>query len=280
MRSVLLATALLAALAAPAAAQGGPNAREAYVERRGLIEIDAQCRVLQPTIRDALAVSTAQARGSLLRAGWTSAQVLDLENAVVGAARQRPCNDNRTAASIRTVSATVAQWVNAGTMEFPGWERTWVAQRTSEGWRLSQRIDAPLAATFGVRQHNGAQHLTFALPLARSGNAPASARLVMRDPQRSRHEVSLNQRVATGLEAGAPPPGATIVAPSTRTIERIDGARNLIVFSFPDSAFATLTALDPRESVEIELQSGRTTHRLLVEVGDIEAARAFLTIRR
>jgi hypothetical protein len=36
--------------------------------------------------------------------------------------------------------------------------------------------------------------------------------------------------------------------------------------------------LDPRESVELRV-SGRTTQRLFVEVGDVGAARAFLTIR-
>lgn len=280
MRPVLLAAALLASLAAPAAAQGGPNAREAYVERRGLIEIDAQCRLLQPTIRDALAVSTAQARGALLRAGWTNAQMHELEDTVVSAARRRACDDGRTAASIHTVSAIVAPWVNAGMMEFPGWERAWIARRTSEGWRLSQRIDAPAPAVFGVRQSEGAQHLTLAVPIARGGAAPASARLIMRDPERPRAEISLNQRVAIGLEAGAPPPSATLVAPSTRSIEHVEGGGSQAVFVFPDSAFATLTSLDPRESVEIELQTGRATQRLLIEVGDIDAARAFLTIRR
>lgn len=280
MRSVLLATLLTAALAGAAAAQGAPNAREAYVERRALIEIDAQCRLLQPTIRDALSVSTAQARGALLRAGWTNAQVRELESAVVGAARGRACNDSRTAASISTMSSTVAQWVNAGSMEFPGWERIWIARRVSEGWRLSQTIDGPTPAIFGVRQVGDAQRLTLAIPHTPGTTAPAIARLILRDPTQPRSEISLNQRVATGLEAGAPTPGATLIAPSTRTIERLAQGRSQVVFTFPDSAFATLTELDPRETVVLELQTGRATQRLLVEVGDVDAARAFLTIRR
>lgn len=279
MRSFLI-TAALTALAVPAAAQSGPNAREAYVERRGLIETDAQCRLLQPSIRDALNVSAAQARGALLRAGWSNAQMRELESAVVTAARGRACNDRRTAESVSSVSRSVAQWVNAGTMEFPGWERRWIARRISEGWRLSQAIDTPTPAIFGVRQTGEAQRLTLAVPMARGAVAPASARLIMRDRARPRAEVSLNQRIANGLEAGAPPPGATLVIPSTRAIERLDGARSQAVFTFPDSAFRDLLALDPRESVVIEVQTGRATQRLLVEVGDIDAARAFLTIRR
>ena len=51
------------------------------------------------------------------------------------------------------------------------------------------------------------------------------------------------------------------------------------VFTFPDAAFQAMLALDPREAVVIELTGARTTQRLLVEVGDITAARAFLTLR-
>ncbi|MBC7769651.1 MAG: hypothetical protein H7124_12795 [Phycisphaerales bacterium] len=280
MRSYLLTAALMAALAAPAVAQTGPNAREAYVERRGLIEADAQCRLLQPSIRDALLISTAQSRGSLLRAGWSNAQMRNLENAVVSAARQRACNDPRTAASVASVSRIVAQWVNAGTMEFAGWERIWTARRVSEGWRLSQSIDAPLAATFGVRQSGDTQRLTLVVPIARGGVGPASARLVMRNPARARSEVSLNQRIASGLSAGAPPPGASLMTPSTRSIERLDGGRSQAVFTFPDTAFRDLLALDPRETVELHVETGRASQTLLVEVGDIGAARAFLTVRR
>jgi hypothetical protein len=40
-----------------------------------------------------------------------------------------------------------------------------------------------------------------------------------------------------------------------------------------------MLALDPRESVVIELSRARTTERLYVEVGDVGAARAFLTLR-
>jgi len=280
MRALLLTVALSAILVAPAAAQSGPNAREAYVERRGLIEADAQCRLLQPSIRDALEISAAQARGALLRAGWSNAQMRDLENAVVTAARARACNDQRTADSVSSVSRIVAQWVNAGTMEFPGWDRLWIARRVSEGWRLSQAIETPAPAIFGVRQTGDAQHLTLAVAVARGATAPSSARLIVRDRARPRAEISLNQRIANGLEAGAPPPGAALVIPSTRTIERLDGGRSQAVFTFPDTAFRDLIALDPRESVVIELQTGRATQRLLIEVGDIDAARAFLTIRR
>jgi hypothetical protein len=52
------------------------------------------------------------------------------------------------------------------------------------------------------------------------------------------------------------------------------------VFTFPDVVFRDLLALDPRETVEITVETTRGPQRLLVEVGDIAAARAFLIIRR
>jgi hypothetical protein len=280
MRVLLLAAALTGVLTTAASAQQGLNAREAYVERRGLIEADARCRLFSPSIRDALQISTAQSRGALLREGWTNARLRELDSAVIAAVRARACNDQRTREAAARASRSVAQWVNTGTMEFSGWQRVWVARRGAEGWRLRQPIDAPLAADFGVLQRGEAQRLTLVVPVARGSAAPTSARLVMRNPARARQEIALPQRVAYGLEAGAPPATNALSVPSTRMIERASGGGSQAVFTFPDTAFRDLLTLDPRESIEIHVQQGRATHRLFVEVGDIAAARAFLTVSR
>lgn len=279
MRLLILALVLVTTSAA--AASEAVNARAAYVERRGLLEADAQCRLFTPDIRSALAIGAAQARGALLRSGWTSANVRELETAAVSAARGRACTDHRTAAAAEDARRAFASWVNAGTMEFPGWERTWRARRAADadGWRLTQAIDAPVAATFGVRQEDDIQRLTLAVHVVRRATPPASAHLIIRDAARARvREIALTQRVAQGLEGGLPPPDAAATIASMLSLERIDG-RQHAVFTFPDTAFRDLVALDPRESVEIRLTTGRTTQRLLVEVGDIAAARAFLTLR-
>lgn len=282
MRLVFLALALAATIGA-AVAQEAPNARAAYVERRGLLEADTQCRLFRSDIRAALEVGAMQARGSLLRAGWSNTQVRTLELAATSAARARACTDARTIASADTARRSFATWANAGTMEFPGWERTWIARRTataSPAWRLSQAIEAPIPAVFGVRQREARQSLTLVVTVARGQTAPASASLVLRDRQRApMREIALTQRISYGLAAGAPTPNNALTVPSTRTIERIEGGRSQAVFTFPDTAFRDFVALDPRESVELRVNDGRTTQRLYVEVGDIAAARAFLTIR-
>ncbi|MGQ0533160.1 MAG: hypothetical protein ACT4OF_10800 [Caulobacteraceae bacterium] len=280
MRSLILAL-LLGTTSAAAAATEAIDARAAYVERRGLLEADAQCRLFTQDIRSALTVGVAQARGALLRAGWTSANLRELESAAVTAARSRVCNDQRTAAAAEDARRAFASWINASTMEFPGWERAWRARRVADanGWRLTQAIDAPVAATFGVRQRGDIQRLTLTIPVAQRETAPASAQLIIRDAARARvREIALTQRIAQGLEGGLPSPAALTTIPSVRTLERADG-RQQAIFTFPDTAFRDFVALDPRETVEIRLTNGRTVQRLLVEVGDIAAARAFLTIR-
>lgn len=281
MRLPVLAVLLLMTPLAAAAADA-PNARAAYVERRGLMEADARCQLFTPGIRTALEAGAAQARGALLRAGWSTVQVRELESAVVAAASGRACNDARTVSAASEARTAFSNWTSAATMSFPGWERTWTARRVvgSDGWRLSQPIDAPVTATFGVREREGAQRLVLVAPFAWGQRAPASAQLVMRDPSRfTLEETSLSQRVAYGLEAGAPSPGTSITIAATRSVELLQFGRSQVVFTFPDTAFRTLVGLDPRESIELRVRAGRDVQRVFVEVGDIAAARAFLTVR-
>lgn len=280
MRRHFFIAAVLALTATTASATEGVNARAAFVERRGLVEADTQCRLFRSDIRAALQVGVAQARGSLLRAGWNNAQMRQLEDATVSAARARTCADPRTTEAAANVRRVFGTWVNAGTMQFPGWERTWVASRARGGWRLSQAIETPIAATFGVRDSVVQQRLVLVVPIARGQTPPSAVRLVMRDAARARMtEISLTQRMAYGVAAGVPAPNAAAVIPSTRTIERLEGGRSQAVYTFPDTAFRDLLALDPRESVELRVENGRGSQSLYAEVGDIGAARSFLTLR-
>jgi hypothetical protein len=274
MRFAIAALLFSAAIAAPAFAQ---DARTLYVERRGLVEADAQCDLLDPGPLDALRVGTAQARGSLLRAGWSNAQLSELDAAIAASAQARACNDTRTLGAVRTARAAYTTWANAGRMEFPGWERTWLALRSpdADGWRLRQAIEAPRGAVFGVRDHDGAQALALIVSNQAGAAAPRTARLIMRPRTATLVETSLPARMAYGLAAGAPSTPTAMEIAGVRSVER-----GRVVFAFPDSAFAALLALDPRESVVIEVSDGRSRERLYVEVGDVGAARAFLTIRR
>jgi hypothetical protein len=164
-------------------------------------------------------------------------------------------------------------------MTFQGAARSWVARRYADpnGWRLRQ--DAPSEAVFGVREASGAQHLTLSLPS--SARPPGAAQLVLRDPARADTRLlDVPGRQAHGLEAGLPSAqSAQRFWASGRAVETSqDGARR-VMFVFPDSAFEAISRLDPRETIEARLGADPAAPRLLIEVGDLIAARAFLALQ-
>jgi hypothetical protein len=135
-----------------------------------------------------------------------------------------------------------------------------------------------LAATFGVRVVQGREQLMLAVA-SPSGNVAPSATLVMRNAMRSNPvDIALPQRIAYGLNAGSPAPAtATQFASVSARTERSQNGAASTVFAFPDSAFRNLLSLDPRESVEVHLAG--SSQVLLVDVGDVAVARAFLAIQ-
>jgi|CXWL01.1.fsa_nt_gi hypothetical protein len=283
MRLPLIAIALGLAMTSSAWATTPADAQSAFVERRGLLEVDARCRLLAPGVRTALQAGAQQARGALLRGGWTRARVDELERAATGAARNRACADPRNETAAVHARAGYASWARTNAMTFPGAERTWAARRYPDafGWRLLQDIGAPIGTAFGVRERDGAQRLTLTLPLTRTQQAPGSAQLILRDPARAGVDMlELRGRLTQGLAAGAPAPSASrAFFASARRVETLENGQRVAVLEFPDTAFEALLALDPRETAELRLDSGRAVQRILVEIGDVAVARAFLTLR-
>ena len=260
------------------AAHATPGAQALYVERRGLLEIDARCVLLAPATRTALEAGAAQAAGALLRDGWTRARLNQLETATAGAAAARACADPRNAEGVAAAEAGYQSWARTLAMEFPGLERGWLARRypNAAGWRLSQALERR-RGVFGVRERDGVQRLTLALPLAANDAPPAAAQMMMRDPARAGAEaLDLRGRTAFGVAAGAPAPAsASRYFANARTLGISNSGARYVVFEFPEAAFQRLLSLDPRESAEIRLDGVRA-ERILIEVGDIAAARAFL----
>ena len=78
MRRSILAAVFTFAFTATASAFTGPEAQSAFVERRGFLEVDTRCRLLAAGPRAALEAGALQARGALLRSGWTRARVDEL----------------------------------------------------------------------------------------------------------------------------------------------------------------------------------------------------------
>ena len=271
----LLAASL--ALASTAAAEA-PSARNVYVERRGLLEVDGQCHLFAPQVHAALQVTALQARGALLRGGWSLAQMDQLEAATVAAARGRSCNDPRNASAAAVARAAYNSTFRSNAMEFPGWARTWSARRiaASDGWRLRQAISAPMAGVFGVRQLNGSEELLLVLTASDAQAAPTAAAIELRNPALPAGALDLTARIAGGLNAGAPGPASAMTISGVRRIEHPGWFQTQVVYVFPSTAFRLLCALDPRESIAIDLDGPSGSQRLLVEVGDVAAAAGFL----
>lgn len=278
MREILLALLIFTPFAAQAQevrAQAAPSAQAAYAERRALLAADQSCNLFTPPMRTALQATAAQARGALLRGGWTLTRLDELDAAAVGAVRNRACSDPTTQQAAARARLGFQSWSRSHAMNFPGAARTWYARRTPDPvdhWMLKQPL--PFGAVFGVREPNGVGELALTAPL--TSNAPAGAELVLRDVARApRSQMDVPGRTAHGLAAGAPAPAtATAFRASARRIETgPDGARR-IVFVFPGAALLALCALDPREAAEIRFDGAAAT--ILVEIGDIGAARAFL----
>lgn len=283
MRPALIALAAVLSLSSAAAAAEPPSAQAAFVERRGLLELDTQCRLFTPEVRAALQVSALQARGTLLRGGWSLAQMDELESATVNAAHARACGDPRTASAAATARTAYNTTFRSNMMEFPGWQRTWSARRvaSTDGWRLRQSVPAPTSASFGVRQLNGHEQFVLVIPVADARAAPTQAQLELRNPNRAAAaSLDLASRVARGLEAGLPgPAGAMTISASARLVEHPTWFTTQIVFVFPNTAFRMMCQLDPRESVAIHLNGAVSGRLMLIEVGDVAAARGFLATR-
>jgi hypothetical protein len=260
---------LMCALAAPAAAKA-PDA--AFAERSVVLAVDRRCDVLDERLRAALAASATQARGALLRAGWSEARVDTLSSQVRAAAARWPCDDPKVAQAVADARLGFDGWAKIPSMRFPGTERAWSARRTPDPEGFLVRQDAQGAA-FGLRPEG----LALALPLSGAEAAPASARLVFRDVVRSpRSMADLPGASSAPLAQRAPSRTMSAYAIATsRKIESKKDARRAL-FAFPADAAGKLALLDPREAVLVELDGRKP---VLIEVGDFAAARMFLAAR-
>jgi hypothetical protein len=123
--------------------------------------------------------------------------------------------------------------------------------------------------------------VVLAVPDAGPG-APASASLFLRDRTRAPQPLldvpGLIRQ--TGLAGGlAPRSLETPRLANERILYRPTQQPAQVLFTFPASALSEIAALDPRESVEIEIGSAGAATRVLVEVGDLAAAQAFLAAK-
>lgn len=275
MRAFALA-ALFLACAGPAAAAG---AEVLFAERSALLAADRRCDLFSPQLRQALEASTFQARGVLLRSGWTAARADALARGAARDVSNRRCDDPVLARAAADARAGFAGWTRMMGMTFPGGERTWSARRAADpqGFYIRQDIPGPRPAVFGVRRVGDGGSLMLVLPLRPGEAVPATARLSFRDTVRAPRSIADTPgRTGHGLASlAASPATARVTHASARAVETGERGARAVVFTFPDATLYAMKGLDPREAMTLTLD-GRTPITLYVEVGDIAAAHAFL----
>lgn len=274
MRALLPAILVLLPMTASAAA---PDVM--YAERSALLGADRTCGLFDPPLRAALEAATVQARGALLRSGWTEDRADRLGRAATAEGGAKRCSDPAIAAAARNARAGFAGWARLMSMRFTGGASGWNASRIHDhdDFYLRQDVTSPRAMTFGIRQEGPRAAVGLMLPLGATEAAPAAARLYFRDRARApRSAADLPGRVSTGLAALAASRASseTLWASSRRTVQVKE--RRAAVFLFPDAAMAKIGALDPREALVLEVDTAAGLQRFYVEVGDFAAGQAFL----
>lgn len=286
-KSWFAAALCLGLLAGPGQAAAG--SLELFYERAIMSAADARCGLFDPAVGSALNVAKYQARGAALRAGTTTATLKSIEQKARIKAYAISCTSPDLATAAGRVRMAFDSYAKMLKMNYPGDIVDWKADRGSSSlalrWRLSQDLTQNGdRLVFGLAGKSGANAL-LALAHFKNGQAPFSARLVMRDdnltagpfldargaPLRS---IPLDRRFA----ANGAQVSFTAEARSTAGSDLLP--KDLTsgwAFRFPAEAARQMAALDPREAVAIDFVfPDDTTRRLYVEVGDFAAGRAFL----
>lgn len=290
--AALAAFAAIASAALPAAAQA--SALDLYYERAVMSAADQNCHLFGPELAAALASAQAQARGAALRSGAGAATVDLVAERARRRMAQTPCGSPDIAKAAGRVRAAFEGYSRLQRMNFPGDTAGWAADRavSRDGlrWNLSQTTDLGAdRLTFGLAVWRGQTGL-LAVAGLQDGVWPYAARLVLRDaaraPQPCLGLTAASTSARNLLAARMPPRSGTVSilaeAREPAQASLLPGGADLgVAFRFPASAAATLAALDPRETVAVELlfatPSGRDEVRTAyIELGDFAAGRAFL----
>ena len=276
---------LLAALPAVASAQPA----DLFYERTVMSALGDRCRLFTPEVSAALAASAAQARGAALRGGMDRRALATMEREARARAGRARCRSADVAAATARVKDAFTAYERISRMTYPGDAAEWRADRGAgrmARWRLAQ--DARLGrnhVTFGIVGREGADALVAVADLD-TRKPPYTARLVLRDDERTLGPYLDPRGRKDQLSRKLPPPGATRTflaearAPAEQSLLP-DDARGGWAFRFPAAAAGALVQLDPREAVAVEFVfPGDKVRRAYFEVGDFAAGRAFLRVAR
>jgi hypothetical protein len=281
--------ALLALAGLPAYADTS-GVERTYLERAAISAADASCDLFSEGERWALRSGLYQTEGELLRGGRSPAEIARLTAQVSAHARELGCEHPSVLQVAATIRDSYRQFAKTNWIEYPAKHGVWGASRSShDAWAVMQ-IDKASGAMFGLRRdrkaadgESGDPALRLAIAIPAKGRAPASARLFARDPEKMREPWLGSLLGLTDAVAAAPRSLSRPEWAGEFRRERDSADDPIWVWYFGPSAISRMEALDPREGVQIELTPSPLAKdsqpvRLIFEVGDIRAARAFAMI--
>ncbi len=251
---------------------------QTYAERSIMRIANQRCRLFDANVTLALSMAEAQARNATLRAGGDNARMREIADIAETKAASLACDDPVLTAEAGRVRAAFSAYARMLRMTFPGGGAAWKADRTvlasrveTGRWALTTSpVHADVDTRFGVVVIGGRLSL-FATPLD-SDASPATARLVMRDPE-------LADRPYLSGALNPPPRNVSKVYLAAERRTSPDGSEG---FRFTDAATEALAALDPREAIVVEFvytsPQGERVTRTLYEVGDFAPAYGFLRL--
>lgn len=278
------------------------DAEQAFLERTSLKAADEKCKYFTDLERSALISGQLQARGSLLRAGFSAEDIDKAAEEVRLFANRQPCGSADFMAARAHLKSAFEAFVGTMVMDYPGAISVWNASRSRwDKWRLVQNgthnafpfqfgllapvltdpddfpasFSRPLDAPLQTKPFD----LTLEIILPEGMAEPSLARILVRD------EIKAPSPWLGSIfrdEPGPPPRGLTKAYwASGRSVLTDDktGEKRLR-FTFSPDATAAIEGLDPRERFEIAITPNARSNNadliyLQVEVGDFAAGHAF-----
>ena len=276
LRSASATALALIALGRPAFGLATTAASGQLYERALMSAAGARCGLFTPDIARALEAGREQARGAGLRAGDGAAAVAAVEKRALAKAMSVDCRAPGLRLAAERVRTAFADYARLSVMRFPGSRSAWRAERpdsrlTGPRWAIVQALPGSGGwLLFGVV---GGRPVL--LDARRDTAAAATSRLRLRDPA----------RFAEPFLSGPPPPSISRVILASGRAAAVQallpaGATRGVLYTFSPEALAALSALDTRETAQVELVyptlHGERVFSAPIEVGDFDAAQAFL----
>jgi len=285
VRSLILML-LTAAVSSTAVADPVAAVRRTWLERVAITAADQSCNLFSDGERLALLSGLYQTEGELLRARVAPSEMRRLASEARAHAKSLGCAHPEVISVVETVRNSYQAFAKTNYIEYPGKHSVWGASRApGERWAVSQ-TDKESSVVFGLRRQPAQpDDLRVAMAMPGKGQVPSSVQIVIRDTAQM-PEPWFGTFSKPGDSMLAPPRAISHVEWAGKVASAKDASGETIwVFTFSPEVTHLIEKLDPREAVQlIIIPSNRATDqaakRLLFEVGDLRAARAFAMIPR